>query len=429
MFKKPAQHLRGLAAAALGLALGAAPAAAEITLDVLYTTPGTFNTLQQDLAKRFTEKQPDIKIKFRNPAASYEEAAQQILRDQLTGRLPDVAFNGINQIGLFVDRGLGSPLDDLIAADGGVAKLGYYPTLAALGRWKDRSYGFTFAVSTPVLYVNADLIEKAGGKVEDLPRTWPELIAFGKRVEAAAGSGRTGLYFQWEQTGNWLVQSLITSRGGRVLKADGCRVAFDDDRGMWALKTLEAFGKSGMPNLALGQARQSFVAGNVAILVDSTSYVAAAQRQIGDRFAFRTVAFPLAAPEGLLPAGGNVAMVFTKDEPRRKAAWEYIKFVTGPIGQTQMVNLTGYMPGNELAVKDPELLGQFYQKNPNHQTSIDQLPVLTEWVSFPGENSLKVIEVIKAHTEALVTGRATAEQTMPALVADVPKLLPACGGR
>jgi multiple sugar transport system substrate-binding protein len=432
MFKCSVQRLRRLAGTALGLALLTTPAAADTILDVLYTTPGTFNALHQDLAKRFTEAHPDIKIKFRNPVASYEEAAQQILRDQLTGRLPDVAFNGINQIGLFVDRGLGSPLDDLIAADGGADKLGYYPTLAALGRWKGKSYGFPFAVSTPILYVNADLIEKAGGRVEDLPKTlpktWPELIALGKRIQDKAGNGAIGFYFQWEQTGNWLVQSLITSRGGRILKADGCSVAFDDEKGMWALKTLESFGKSGMPNLALGQARQSFVAGNIAILVDSTSYVAAAQRLIGDRFKLRTAAFPLAVADGLLPAGGNVAMVFAKDAARRRAAWEYVKFVTGPIGQTQMVNLTGYMPSNELAVKDPELLGRFYEKNANHQTSIAQLPVLTEWVSFPGDNSLKVIEVIKNHTEALVTGRATAEQTMPALVSDARKLLPACGG-
>src|ERR1700741_5223717 len=115
-----------IAGAALGLALLARPAAAEITLDVLYSTPGTFSALQQDLAKRFTEAHPDIKIKFRNPVAGYEEAAQQILRDQLTGQLPDVAFNGINQIGLFVDRGIGSAVDDLITADGGTSKLGYY---------------------------------------------------------------------------------------------------------------------------------------------------------------------------------------------------------------------------------------------------------------------------------------------------------------
>lgn len=225
-----------------------------------------------------TEAHPDIKVKFRNPVASYEEAAQQILRDQITGRLPDVAFNGINQIGLFVDRGLGAPLDGFAAADGGLAKLGYYPTLAELAKYKGKLYGLPFAVSTPVLYVNADLLAKAGTDVSALPKTWPELLALGKTIEAKAGTAATGFYYQWEQTGNWLFQSLVTSKGGRILKADGCSIAFDDANGMWALKTLEAFGKSGMPNLGLGQARQSFVAGNIAILADSTSYVAAADR-------------------------------------------------------------------------------------------------------------------------------------------------------
>ena len=178
-----------------------------------------------------------------------------------------------------------------------------------------------------------------------LPKAWPELLALGKTVEARAGTAVTGFDYQWEHTGNWLFQSLVTSKGGRILKADGCSIAFDDANGMWALKTLEAFGKSGMPNLGLGQARQSFVAGNVAMLVDSTSYVAAAERQIGGRFPFKTVAFPLATADGRLPAGGNVAMVFAKDAERQKAAWNYVKFVTGPVGQTAMVNSTGYMPG------------------------------------------------------------------------------------
>jgi multiple sugar transport system substrate-binding protein len=422
---RPVLRVAGLALLA---AFAAKPVHAETTLDVLYTTPGTFNALQQELAKRFTDSHPDIKIKFRNPVAGYEEGAQQILRDQITGRLPDVAFNGINQIGLFVDRGLGAPLDAFVAADGGLDKLGYYSTLATLGRWKGKLYGLPFAVSTPVLYVNADLLKKAGLDPATLPNTWPELIAAGLKIQANAGAPVTGFYYQWEQTGNWLLQSLVTSRGGRMLKTDGCTVAFDDDAGMWALATLESFAKSGMPNLGINQARQSFVAGSVAILADSTSYVAAADRQVGQRFDFRTVVFPLAAPDGKLPAGGNVAMVFAKDPERQKAAWEYVKFVTGPIGQTLMVNYTGYMPGNEIAVNLPDLLGSFYAKNPNHMASIRQLPLLTDWVSFPGSNSLKIIEVIKNHTESLVTGKRSAGEVMPSLVQDVNSLMPKCGG-
>jgi multiple sugar transport system substrate-binding protein len=430
MLDRPKAHfLRQLTALLSAVALVAAPAHADVTLDVLYTTPGTFTALHQELAKRFGELHPDIKIKFRNPAANYEEAAQQVLRDQLTGRLPDVAFNGINQVGLFVDRGAGVPLDAFIEKDGGQAKLGYYPTIVALGKRKDKIYGIPFAVSTPILYVNADLVGKAGGRAEELPRSWPQMIAFGKKVEAAAGPGIVGLYFQWEQTGNWLIQSLVTSKGGRMLKVDGCTIGFDDNAGMWALKTLESFGKSGMPNLTLPQARQSFVAGRIAILADSTSYVAAAERQIGERFKFKTLRFPLAAADGRVPAGGNVAMIFANGRERQQAAWEYVKYVTGPASQALMANLTGYMPVNEIAVREPTLLGGFYEKNPNHATSIAQLPQLTEWASFPGDNSLKIIEVIKTNTEALMTGRRTAEETMPILVKEVLALKPPCSRR
>ena len=37
-------------------------------------------------------------------------------------------------------------------------------------------------------------------------------------------------------------------------------------------------------------------------------------------------------------------MLFTKDPAKQKAAWEYIKFATGPVGATMMVQATGYFP-------------------------------------------------------------------------------------
>ncbi|TCV04739.1 carbohydrate ABC transporter substrate-binding protein (CUT1 family) [Samsonia erythrinae] len=403
----------------------AAHADDKITLDVLYTTPGTFNSLQKGLAKRFTETHPDIEIKFRNPVKGYEEAAQEILRGQITNSMPDVVFNGINQIGLFVDRGIGAPLDSYIKTDGGLDKLGYYPTLARLGTWKGKQYGLPFAVSTPILYVNTDLVKAAGGDPDKLPNTWTELIKLGKAIESHAKSPVTGLYYQWEQTGNWLFQTLVTSKGGHMLQPGSCKIGFNSDAGKWALQTLESFGKSGMPNLALGQARQSFASGTVGIMADSTSYVAAAEKQINGAFGFKTMPFPLADAKGQLPAGGNVAMVLSTDAKRQAAAWEYVKFVTGPQGQTEMANLTGYMPGNRIAVEQADLLGNFYASHPNHTTSLKQVPVLGEWASFPGENSLKIIEVIKDHTEALITARATVTDTMPKLVQNVNALMPA----
>ena len=52
----------------------------------------------------------------------------------------------------------------------------------------------------------------------------------------------------------------------------------------------------------------------------------------------------------MLPAGGNAAVMFTKDPAAQAAAWQYIAFATGPVAQTIMVKATGYMPTSEQAV-------------------------------------------------------------------------------
>ncbi len=81
------------------------------------------------------------------------------------------------------------------------------------------------------------------------------------------------------------------------------------------------------------------------------------------------------------------------------------------------------MPSNDIAIKDPAMLGKFYDENTNYKTSVDQIPVMTGWYAFPGPNAVKIIDVIKDHLEAVVTGRKSAEETLPAMAADVQALL------
>ena len=65
----------------------------------------------------------------------------------------------------------------------------------------------------------------------------------------------------------------------------------------------------------------------------------------------------------------------------------------------------------------------FYKASPNFQASIAQVPLLTRWYAFPGPNAVKIIDVIKRHTESVVTGKKTAAETMPAMADAVRKLL------
>ena len=50
-----------------------------------------FNSVHEELAKKFNEKFPDYTVKFRAPTPEYETAAQQALRHAVTNQLADVS--------------------------------------------------------------------------------------------------------------------------------------------------------------------------------------------------------------------------------------------------------------------------------------------------------------------------------------------------
>jgi multiple sugar transport system substrate-binding protein len=411
------------------LATAALPAPAVIaqtslTLDVQFPFPGGNNRdIHQGIADRFMQANRDIRITFRNSPQNYEDASQQVLRAALVNQMPDLSFQGLNLLRVLVEKDLARPLGPFIARDGGAEALGYAPAVMDTVRHRRELYGVPFFISTPVIYINEALLREAGGSIEAFPRDWAEIAALGNRIKGTAPN-RTGFYFQWDVTGNWMWQALLFSRGGRILSEDERRVAFDGPEGLWALEQLEQFARAGMPNLRSAQARPAFTAGTIGIHADSSSNVAFAEKQAADKFPMRVLPFPLAAPNGRVPAGGALGVIHAVDPSRQEAAWRYLRFCTNPESQAFMVRLTGYMPSNARAIADPELLGRFYEQNPNQKASAGQVPVMTGWYAFPGPGAVRIIDVIRNHMESVVTGSRTARAVLPDMANDVQRLLP-----
>jgi multiple sugar transport system substrate-binding protein len=116
--------------------------------------------------------------------------------------------------------------------------------------------------------------------------------------------------------------------------------------------------------------------------------------------------------------------MFTKDARKQAAAFNYIKFVTGPEGATIMVNNTGYMPSTALPGQREDMLGRFYRENPNWRTTLEQLPVMTGWYAFPGQNALRITDVINDHLQTVVNKSREADPVLRQMVTDVQALLP-----
>jgi multiple sugar transport system substrate-binding protein len=405
------------------LTVGPAMAATEIV--VAYPYPEMFDTSFNLIKEKFEAEHPNIKVKYEPGYRNYEEATQRLLRQALTNQLPDVSFQGINRLRIYVERDLPIPLDPFIAKEKNWSKHGLNDAMVEVGSSGGKVYGFPFAVSTPVVMFNKNLVRQAGGDPDKFPNTWPEIMKLASKIDDL-GDKIYGMHYVWTITGNWMWQSLIYSNCGQILDSSERNVAFNDAVGLKAFQLLDEMVKKGkMHDLTQADAYNSMYAGALGMIITSVAGLSNIEKKGVGKFEVGTAVFPEVKPGcGRVPTGGNLAMMYTKDPKKRAAAWEFIKFVTSPIGQTYQAGNTGYMPTNELTANDPDLLGKFYDENPAHKTTLRQMEYVTGWYSFPGENALKITDVIRDHLQSVVNQSATPEAALQAMTEDVQRLLP-----
>lgn len=416
-----------ITAAALSLIASTALAETEIVLQ--YPYPELFAETHKRLSEEFAKVRPDIKVTLRAPYESYEDGTQKVLREAVTNQLPDVSFQGLNRIRVLVDKNIPAPLDDFIAAEKDFDKQGFHQAMYDIGTASGKVYALPFAISLPIVYVNLDLVKQAGGDPANLPKTWDELIALAKKIKALGGD-INGVTYCWDITGNWLWQAPVFARGGTMLNADESKVAFNGPEGQFAMRTIARIvTEGGMPNLDQPSMRAAFAAGKTGFHITSTSDLNKVTQMVAGKFNLKTHAFPdVAVPNGRLPAGGNVVLILSKDKAKREAAWEVVKFWTGAKGAAIMAETTGYMPPNKVA--NDVYLKDFYVQNPNNYTAVSQLGLLTKWYAFPGDNGLKITDVIKDHLNSIISGARAKEPdaVLADMTSDVQKLLPKTTG-
>lgn len=407
--------LAGLAATAARKTRADAPT----VLQIEFTGPQEIRDTHEKIARAFMAERPDIHIRLSTLPGDYDLALQQILRDATVGSLPDISFQGTNNVRLLAGRGVAQPLTRFLPPSSELSQIGYSPSILTVGTVGADLVAMPFCVALPVIFYNADAVRSAGGDPEQLPTTWDEIISLARRIDAPAG----GLFFEYEANGNWLFISLLQSLGGRLMQDDDRTIAFDSPEGLEALQLLARIGGLAKVNMTRMQARQAFGAGALGMHVSSSAILGEFIQQAGDRFTVGTGPFPLQKPDARLPAAGNSAIVHTKDPDRQEACWAYLRYATAPTSQTLMAEQTGYIPVNSLAVSRDDLLGQFYKTHPNYLPAVREFPAMGAWYGFIGQNALQINKVILNHLYAVVTGERSPETALLSMRGAVAALL------
>ncbi len=397
------------------LALAAVAASAETEIRVHYAIPTIWNETQEKLAEAFMGEHPDVKIVIDGPAEDYADGVQRLLRESVAGTAPDVAYVGLNRWRILEDRGLTQPLDGFLPQDPGAA--GYTPALLSLGQYQGQQHALATSASTMVLYVNPDLVEKAGGSMDDFPTDFDGIIKLAAKIDALDDITE-GV---WIGRHDWRFQSLLGSHGGRPLNEDESDITFDSEAGLAAAALYSRFvTEGGMSNMGQNDARQSFPAGTLGMFFESSSLLKRFEEGSAGNFELVVKGTPVIADDNVyFPTGGSAIVILTDDAEKQAAAWEYVSFVTGPEGQKIIVENTGYAPANRIVLEDENYLGDYYAANPNAVAGHAQVAAHAgPWYAYPGSEGVAVTDLIAAALVELTEG-AEPEATIKELAVTV----------
>jgi multiple sugar transport system substrate-binding protein len=361
------------------------------------------------LVQEYNDSQKKVIVKPVFVQGSYEGIIEKIQAQAVAKQFPDVFTNGFVYTRFAVDTLPVVPLQNFIDK-GKFDTSDFFPQMLNLGKGDDgKQYAMPFAVSTPILFYNADHFKEAGLDPEKPPTTWEEVRQAAKKL---TGNGRFGIYYDYQITGNWLYQAMTETAGGSMMAKDLKSVGFDTDAGRKAMQYWVDLVNtdSSMPNMDNKQASQSFQSGNISMYVTTTAALSGFRKQA--KFNLRTAAFPSLDGKRVVPAGGNNLFMLSKDPKKQEAAWDFIKFATLPRGTTIVAQGYGYMVTRKSALEDPKLMGDFLNQTPAAKATYSQVKDMVPWYNFPGPTGSKVYKIVQDNIQAALLKQKTVDQAV-----------------
>ncbi|NCB02796.1 MAG: extracellular solute-binding protein [Spirochaetia bacterium] len=151
-------------------AAGASEAAPTGPVKIVYwrSLTGVAGDIQDELVAKFNASQDKVIVEAQFQGA-YADLIQKLLAGLAAGEVPDVVLLDSPFVTLFAKDGVLFNLDDLVKKDKTSFDLkNYIPGLLEDGYYDGSLYALPFMRSTPLLYVNGDMLAESG-----LPRRAP----------------------------------------------------------------------------------------------------------------------------------------------------------------------------------------------------------------------------------------------------------------
>ncbi|MFG1300232.1 sn-glycerol-3-phosphate ABC transporter substrate-binding protein UgpB [Xanthobacter sp. V3C-3] len=297
------------------------------------------------------------------------------------------------------------------------AVTGYYTDTAG------NMLSFPFNSSTPILYVNRDLFRKAGLDPDAPPKTWPQMEAAARKLQAAGvPCGFTTQWPSWvnlENLSAWHNVGIGTLENGLGGTAAALTIDNDLTRHHWA--ALAEWQKTRLFDYGGRQAKADpkFFSGECAMSIGSSA--ARAGILANAKFDLGYGMMPYwpqvqGAPQNSIIGGATLWVLTGRPQEEYKGAAKFFAFLSRPEVQAWWHQNTGYLPITQAAYDLSKAQG-FYEKNPGTDVSIRQMTLKAPTPNSKGlrfGNFVQIRDVIEEELESTLAGQKTPEAALAA---------------
>lgn len=309
---------------------------------------------------------------------SYRETLQAAVLAHRQGDAPHIVQ--IFEVGsrLALDSGIFKPIGDIGSFDTSdyiTPVLNYYTM-------NGKVHSIPFNSSSPILYTNKDMMERAGLDPEDPPETYGGILSAARRAKDAGLEG-AGLGFNvhsWfiEQ---WMAQQgamLVNNGNGRDARADATNIDSPQMRTIFEfIKTLndEGLYKYTGKLEDWDGSDAIFKEGKVMFHITSTADLGNISDAAAGKFTLGTGRLPIAdgaRRSGVVIGGGSVWVLSGHPDAELEAARDFILYMTNTENMMDFHKLTGYYPVRYSSIDALEKEGWF-EEFPERSVAFTQL--------------------------------------------------------
>ena len=405
-----------------GLALMPVAAEAKTEISWWHAMTGANNEVVEKVAADFNASQSDYEVKpvFKG---TYPETLNAGIAAFRAGQAPDIMQVFDVGTGVMMSaQGAIKPVAEVLTEAGftfdksqylpGI--VGYYSTPEGV------MLSFPFNSSSPILYYNKDIFEKAGLDAAAPPTTWAEVWSAARKIKesGAASCGYTSTWLTWIHTevfAAWNNTSWASNENGL---AGTPELAIDSPLYVKHFSELADLAKEGVFVYGgrTSEVKQNFTSGECGMLTESSGGLGDIVKS-GINYGIGQLPYDETAegaPQNTTPGGASLWVMAGKSDEVYKGVGTFFDYLSQTAVQEELHQKSGYLPVTMAAYEATKASG-FYTENPGRETPILQMMGKAPTANSKGvraPNLPQLRDIQNEEYEKMLSGEQTAEEAL-----------------